>query len=252
MTSRRVGIIGHGRFGNLWARLLAPHHEIVVTDRTPQAVENFVSLPQLCEACEAIFLCVPINQCEVVVREIAPLITPGTTVFDTCSVKVHPAAVMLKHLRRDGVTLVATHPMFGPDSAARGVQGLPLVLWQLAGDRVVYREWLAFFDDLGMRTVELSPDEHDQLAAYSQGVTHYVGRVLRQMELVATPIDTQGFKLLCSLIEQTCNDSWELFYDLQMYNPYTREMRERLEAALGVVAKRLENQKNEAVKSAGA
>jgi prephenate dehydrogenase len=187
-----------------------------------------------------IFLCVPINQFEHVVREIAPFIRPGTTVFDVCSVKLHPAEVMRTHLRRDGITLIATHPMFGPDSAAHGVQGLPIVSWPLSGDEAVYRAWVAFFAELGMRTVELPPDEHDRLAAYSQGVTHYVGRVLRQMELSPTPIDTQGFKLLCSLIEQTCNDSWELFFDLQTYNPYTREMREQLETALGLVAKRLE------------
>jgi len=241
MTSRRVGVIGHGRFGKLWAGLLGSRHAVVVTDAQPQTVENFVSLAQLCESCEAIFLCVPINQCEAVVRQIAPLIKPGTAIFDTCSVKLHPANLMLAHLQGDGVTLIATHPMFGPDSAARGVQGLPIVLWQLSGAEAVYREWVDFFAGQGMRTVELSPDEHDRLAAYSQGVTHYVGRVLRQMNLSPTPIDTQGFKLLCSLIEQTCNDSWELFFDLQTYNPYTRPMRARMEGALNAVAGRLES-----------
>ncbi|MGQ0812835.1 MAG: hypothetical protein ACT4O1_00005 [Gemmatimonadota bacterium] len=134
--------------------------------------------------------------------------------------------------QRADLTLVATHPMFGPDSAAQGAAGLPMVLWRLSGDDVVYREWIGFFDELGIHTVEMSPDEHDRLATYSQGVTHYVGRVLSKLDLQATPIDTEGFKILRSLIEQTCNDSWELFHDLQIYNPYTREMRLRLQAAL--------------------
>jgi prephenate dehydrogenase len=85
----------------------------------------------------------------------------------------------------------------------------------------------------------MSPEQHDRLAAYSQGVTHYVGRVLRELELEETPIDTQGFKILRSLIDQTCNDSWELFRDLQLYNPYTRDMRERMEAALEIVNAKL-------------
>jgi prephenate dehydrogenase len=122
--------------------------------------------------------------------------------------------------------------MFGPDSAARGVAGLAMVVWPIAGDRSVYQAWVGFFDALGIRTVEMSPPDHDRLAAYSQGVTHYVGRVLSKLDLQPTPIDTEGFKILRSLIAQTCNDSWELFHDLQTYNPYTNEMRERLQAAL--------------------
>jgi prephenate dehydrogenase len=85
----------------------------------------------------------------------------------------------------------------------------------------------------------MSPDEHDRLAAYSQGVTHYIGRVLDRLDLQPTSIDTEGFKILRSLIEQTCNDSWELFHDLQRYNPYTRDMRVRMQQALNEVDREL-------------
>jgi len=236
MKQQDVGIIGYGRFGRLWADVLSPHVRVAVTDRVAYAGPQFLPFAELCATSETIFLCVPINQVEDVVQAMAPHLKPGTAVIDTCSVKVHPANVLTKQLgRRTDLTLIATHPMFGPDSAARGVNGLPMVVWQLAGDEAVYAQWLGFFRELGIRTVELSPDEHDRLAAYSQGVTHYVGRVLSKLDLRATPIDTQGFTILRSLIEQTCNDSWELFQDLQTYNPYTREMRVRLQEALAEV-----------------
>jgi prephenate dehydrogenase len=231
-----VGIIGYGRFGRLWGDLLAPQHRIRASDIVAQPGIDLVALPDLCAASETIFLCVPINQVESVVRDIAPHLKPGTTVFDTCSVKVHPARVLASHLgNRDDLTLIASHPMFGPDSAARGVTGLPMVVWRVSGDETIYDAWTAYFRELGIRTVEMSPDEHDRLAAYSQGVTHYVGRVLSVLDLHPTPIDTQGFTILRSLIAQTCNDSWELFHDLQTYNPYTREMRAKLQAALDEV-----------------
>jgi prephenate dehydrogenase len=51
----------------------------------------------------------------------------GTTVLDTCSVKSHPAAVMGRLLGPD-VSALATHPMFGPDSAGNGLAGLPMVM----------------------------------------------------------------------------------------------------------------------------
>lgn len=236
MTRKKVGIVGYGRFGRLWADLLAAHHDVYVTDKVPVRVEGFLSLPALCAMADAIFLCVPINQLEQVVQEMAPHLQPGVTVFDTCSVKVHPARVLAAQLgQKPGVALIATHPMFGPDSAAHGVRELPMVMWRLAGEEQIYREWVGFFAGLGIRVVEMPPDEHDRFAAYSQGVAHYVGRVLRELELQPTPIDTQGFQLLWSLAQQTCNDSWELFHDLQIFNPYTREMRLRLERALDSV-----------------
>jgi prephenate dehydrogenase len=240
MRQQNVGIIGYGRFGRLWEHVLTPHHVVAVTDKVPVVSERSLGLPDLCSASQTIFLCVPINQVEQVVTEMAPHLKSGTTVIDTCSVKAYPAKVLTMHLGgRDDLTLIATHPMFGPDSAAGGVQGLPMVVWHLAGDDGMYADWVEFFDELGIRTVEMSPDEHDRLAAYSQGVTHYVGRVLSKLELQATPIDTRGFKVLLSLIEQTCNDSWELFHDLQTYNPYTGEMRLRLQAALNDVYRAL-------------
>jgi prephenate dehydrogenase len=123
-----VGIVGYGRFGRLWGNLLAPQHHIRATDILPQPEIELIGLPELCAASETIFLCVPINQVERVIHDIAPHLKPGTTVFDTCSVKVHPANVLGTQLgSRDDLTLIASHPMFGPDSAAKGVAGLPMV-----------------------------------------------------------------------------------------------------------------------------
>jgi arogenate dehydrogenase (NADP+) len=241
MKMQNVGIIGYGRFGRLWADVLTPHHRVRITDKSAQSTDRFVPLGELCATSQTIFLCVPINQFEDCITEIAPHLKPGTTIIDVCSVKVHPSIVMKTRLgTHDDLTLIATHPMFGPDSASASVQNLPMVTWHVAGDAGRYDEWVTFFQELGIRTVEMSPEEHDRLAAYSQGVTHYVGRVLDKLDLQATPIDTQGFKILRSLIEQTCNDSWELFRDLQTYNPYTGEMRLRLQAALNDVYGTLE------------
>ena len=33
---------------------------------------------------------------------------------------------------------------------------------------------------------------------------------------------------MLGVIEQTCNDSWDLFKDLQKYNPYTNKMIDKL------------------------
>lgn len=236
MKSKQVGIIGYGRFGRFWASVLRPFHKVRVTDVNPVASPDFVSLEELCLKSEVIFLCVPISALEAALAQISGLLQAGTLVFDTCSVKMVPAELMEARLGAiEGLSLAASHPLFGPDSARAGVEGRPIATWFLSGNREGYEDWLSFFEELGLILVEIAPEEHDRLAAYSQGITHYVGRVLGELQLRSTPIDTQGFSILLSLIEQTCNDSPELFHDLQIYNPNTREMRLELESALDKV-----------------
>ncbi len=243
MQRQTTGIIGYGRFGQFFADLLSDTYKVIVSDtqdRSDIAVENgheYMSTKELCRQADAIFICVPINRFEQTVKEIKPLIQPDTIIFDTCSVKVHPAAVMQNILGMvEGIDLVATHPMFGPDSvAANGLAGLPIVIWPLLSQSQKYLSWRKFFESKDIRIVEMTPDEHDKLAADTQGLTHYMGRILGEMHLLPTRIDTTGYEIMRSLTQQTNNDSWELFRDLQTFNPYTKDMRLRLEGALDTV-----------------
>ena len=45
-----------------------------------------------------------------------------------------------------------------------------------------------------------------------------VGRVLGEMGVKGTPIDTRGYQSLLSLVDNTTHDSFELYYGLFMYN----------------------------------
>ena len=247
MNRLTVGIIGFGRFGRFWAKVLSTTHRVLVTDQKELAqtaaelgLSFRKSIAEVCAEAEAVFLCVPISQIASTVRDLKTWLRPGTVVFDTCSVKLYPAEVMQTHLGGvEQVELIATHPMFGPDSGANGLQGLSLVMWPLRAATNAYPLWREYFKSLGLMVVEISPDEHDRLVANSQGVAHYIGRVLGELQLQETPIDTKGFTLLRSVVQQTCNDSWELFHDLQNYNPYTQKMRLNLEEALNQVYSRL-------------
>ena len=81
----------------------------------------------------------------------------------------------------------------------------------------------------------MTPDAHDKDAAMSQGITHFIGRFLCESGISSTKINTLGFNELLGVIEQTCNDSWDLFKDLQNYNPYTIGMIEKLEEGIKMV-----------------
>ena len=83
-----------------------------------------------------------------------------------------------------------------------------------------------------MRVIEITADVHDRDAAFTQGITHFIGRVLNELQLEDSEISTMGYKSLLTIVEQTCNDPFQLFMDLQHYNPYTHDMRQKLNESL--------------------
>ena len=129
---------------------------------------------------------------------------------------------MLSCLPRD-FDVVCTHPMFGPDSGHGSWAGLPLVFDKVRVGKSASRQrradaFLRFFEKEGCRMVEMACEEHDRLSAGTQFVTHTVGRVLGEMRLGPTPIDTRGYESLLSLVDNTAHDSFDLYYGLFMYN----------------------------------
>lgn len=230
-----IGVYGLGRFGSFYASLLGRLGSVRVWSRnperpTPPGTRRVRDEAELCRA-ETVVLCVAISALREVLQRIAPLLSAGTLVMDTCSVKEAPARWMAELLPRR-VQVLATHPMFGPDSGRAGVAGLPLILSPVRCPPDVLRRWGGLFAGLGLSVQEMAPDEHDRQAAFTQGLTHYLGRVLAEMRLQPSAVASLGYRKLLEIIEQTCNDSWELFFDLQSHNPHTREMRERLTRSL--------------------
>ena len=87
---------------------------------------------------------------------------------------------------------------------------------------------LQIFQSEGCNMVEMTCEAHDQLAANTQFVTHTVGRVLGSMGMESTPINTRGYESLLSLVENTANDSFDLYYGLFMYNQVCLSLRAAL------------------------
>lgn len=233
-SSMEIGVYGLGRFGAFWAQLLSNKFKVKAYNRsdrpTPDGVER-VGLEELCD-CSYIFLCTAISSIEEVCLQLAPYLKKAVTLVDTCSVKVAPLASMEKVLP-DHVSILGTHPMFGPDSAAQGIKDLPIVLSPVRISPEGRDFWAQSFSEMGLRVLAMTPQEHDREAAYTQGITHFIGRLLNELELQESPMATKGYNALLEIVRQTCNDPWQLFLDLQSYNPYTAEMRTRFEEVLG-------------------
>lgn len=255
MKKLTVSVFGYGRFGKLWCTILSNDFHVKVYSRRglkQEEVEGnieIVDLESLYE-CDALFYCVAISAFEQVLKENSKLHREGCVYFDTCSVKMEPVKWMKKYIPKN-CQIIATHPMFGPDSYFNSSEPLPIVMHNVNAHAENFEFWKNYFLQKNMRVEIMTPEEHDKTVAYSQGITHYIGRVLADLHLKPTKIDTLGYKKLLEIINQTCNDSWELFCDLQHFNPYTKEMREDLFKSIKKIYKVLENHNKNRNKKTG-
>ena len=219
----KVSIIGFGRFGNLLYELLQKGFEIDVFDIDPSNQTesvDFIPLEDVLKN-DTIFLAVPIRDFEELMKDLSTKIQGNKTVIDVCSVKVHPKNMMLEHLS-DEVDIIATHPLFGPDSFQE--RGSVMMMEKVRDQHDRYDFWKSYFRSQNIIIEEITADQHDMMAAKSQGLTHLIGRVIDDFGTQKTNIDTVGYQALHKLVNQTCNDSWELFEDIQKFNPYTESM----------------------------
>lgn len=218
-----IGIVGYGRFGRVLADLLKPHTPVWIID---PALETLPTDPHLGKASlpdistlKTVFIAVPIRAFEATLQQIAPFLTGQHTVIDVCSVKVLPVQWMEKHLPTN-VDLIATHPLFGPDSLDK--LPLKIVMHSVRDQYGGFLLWKQFFQQLAWQVLEFSPDKHDQRMAETQALTHWIGRTLSQLKATASLLDTASYQKLLEIAQQIEKDSVTLFQDLCEFNPYTR------------------------------
>ena len=239
-----IGIIGFGRFGALAARYLAEDVAVRVLDSGGRAAAiralgaEPADLEAVCRQ-RIVLLCVPIRAMRRQLALIAPLLADDTLVVDVCSVKTAPVGWM-REILPPHTPILGTHPMFGPDSAARTLHGAKIVLCPErieAGrcDRI--RRWL---EKRGLTVIEASAETHDRQIAVSLALTHFVGRSLAAFGATEMEIDTEGYKRLLHILGVVENDTWQLFEDMHRFNPFAAEQRRAFVRAMAGIEDRLE------------
>jgi prephenate dehydrogenase len=247
-TGKTVSIYGYGRFGKFWADLLKENFHVKVFSRRGLKNQDVSPGIEICDEkeiynCDAIFYCVAISALQDVLKEAKSYCRRETVFFDTCSVKMLPTKWMKEYLP-PGSRIIATHPMFGPDSYQQTERQLPMVMCNISAETELFNSWADYFSKLSLQIEKTTPEEHDKMTACSQGITHYIGRILGDLQLQPSSIDTHGYKQLLKIIEQTCNDSRQLFLDLQNYNPYAKETLQNLNQSINKISQALtENDK---------
>lgn len=245
---KKVLIIGLGRFGTLLVKILRDDFTVYVSSQSnkqAQAIElgvEWVELEKGLKKCDVIFYCVPISKFESIILSHLEILKklPPKLIIDIQSVKVLPKKVLERHLPKHHQAIL-THPIFGPDSVKKnGLAGMKIVVDQFLASDDNYLFWKKYFQKKRLQVVELTAKEHDRQAALSQGVVFFIGRVLEDFGFARTQVDTFWAEQLYQIVyEAVANDTWELFTDLQVNNPFTKQMRINLGFSLDKIDKKL-------------
>ncbi|WP_395670374.1 prephenate dehydrogenase/arogenate dehydrogenase family protein [Phenylobacterium sp.] len=223
-----LGLVGFGQFGQLAAGVLKTHFDVRVSDPAPEARARAEALgvgfgPLATVAgCEIVVVAAPVAAMRELFAAIAPHLRPGALVIDVGSVKALPARWMVELLPAH-VDIVATHPLFGPQSVARdGLAGGRFVVCPVRGER---HDCVADFGrKLGLDVTVTTPEEHDQEMAYVQALTHLIGRTLVNLKIPNERLATPSYQHLLDLCGLIGADTFELFAAIQRQNPYAPEV----------------------------
>jgi prephenate dehydrogenase len=238
-----IGIVGFGRFGKLMARYLAADFPVRVYDPAA-AIQEVASIGaeavglEAAARCKLVILAVPISRLQRVLDQVWPYLEPGSLVVDVCSVKELPVQWMQERLP-PSAEILATHPMFGPDSAAESLQGRKIVLCPVRIAAPRYAAVRRYLAAKGLVAIETDPSEHDRQIAVSLALTHFIGRSLSGMGAEPQQIDTEGYQRLLRILEVVENDTWQLFEDMHRFNPYARDARRRFMESMQAIAEKI-------------
>ena len=78
----------------------------------------------------------------------------------------------------------------------------------------------------------MTPEEHDKKMAMIQGLSHFIAKALKEIDITSSEINTLSYDYLYKMKEIIENDSDALFDTIEIENPYAKEYREKFIAKL--------------------
>lgn len=230
IEQKKIGIIGYGSFGKIVCNNLFPKNQIILFSKSAkkeslsEKITLVNTIEELIKEVDIIIPCVPIRNFEQTIKQIAATIKLTTIVMDICSVKEYPTKIMKQYLPNN--QLIASHPMFGPNSIHKkngNLQDMNMVLWNISSEPIIFNEIKNYLKNLSLHILEISPEEHDKLSAHTQFFTMMIGQIVTDLELTSTIIDTPGAKALFEAMQYTGKDK-TIIEDMIKYNKYCQPL----------------------------
>jgi prephenate dehydrogenase len=234
---KKILIIGYGNFGKLLAKQLSAFFEVLVTDKNKireidkndniKVLSNKYIEKSSIMKLDVVVFAVPVQFLQEAVDEWKGVIPKSAIIMDVSSVKVFPLNILKKTFSANKI--IGTHPLFGPESIAKKIANLKVVVSNISGSESDVQKVKAIIGKLKYGVIEMTPDEHDREIAKAQVLSHFIGFALRDFNLQKDlRLKTLAYRKMYGLYENVLNDSEELFTTIQSYNPYAEAMRKRL------------------------
>jgi prephenate dehydrogenase len=181
----RVAVVGLGLMGGsvaLAALERGAAREVRGVDPALRAAGPvpLVSLAEAAGWAELVVLAVPLEAMAATIESLATLVRPQTLLTDLASVKTPVAELARRHLPHPE-NMVGAHPMAGSDRAGFAAAdpglfaGAPCILALSGGEASYVVDRIEeFWQCLGSRTVRMSPEEHDTIAATLSHAPHLI------------------------------------------------------------------------------
>lgn len=243
-----VGIIGFGSFGRFISMHLKKNFDIFVSDKIDKSAEadsmgiKFVSVKEAASK-EIIILSVPISSLKSILNEIKDSLSDNSIVLDVCSVKTMPCKWM-KEILPINIEIIGTHPLFGPQSGRNGIIGLKIVICPVrAKDKTILRVNNMFIN-IGLDIIKATPIQHDKAMANSHALLHFITLPMINLGMKDQKIKISALNKVLELIDIFKEDSFELFINVQIFNPEAKKLRKRFIDELMNLDKKLDSMEN--------
>ncbi|MDR0900150.1 MAG: prephenate dehydrogenase, partial [Methanobrevibacter sp.] len=178
---------------------------------------------------DIVIIAVPIATTSKIIKEISTFMKKGSLLIDVTSVKLEPSELMEK-LVPEGVEVIPTHPVFGPRT--NNLNGQVIVLTPRKKGKW-YPKVMNFLKNHKMRIIESTPEEHDEMMAVVQVLTHfsYISTASAIKKLGINIKDTRNFaspiyNLMVDMISRIVSQNPFLTYSIQLENENGEKVRQ--------------------------
>ncbi len=231
----RVLITGYGRFGAAFSTLLSEAGlEVRAYDEFAHVPPGLTvrSLGEGTRAADLVVVAVPVPAMAASFSAIRPFLSAEQTVVDVGSVKWLPAKE-LDAVFGTVIPWVATHPLFGPLSLARGERPRRVVVCPNARHPGAVEAIKTLFERLDCQVLLQTPEEHDRVMAFTHALAFFMAKGMLDAgvptDITYAPPSFQG---IMRTIESVRADAGHLFAALHQQNPFAGEARRKLLDAL--------------------
>ena len=179
---------------------------------------------------DIVLLSVPIEKTVDVIHKVAPRMRPGSLLMDVTSLKSEPMKAMIKHAPQS-VAVIGTHPMFGPTMPT--LKGQTIILTPAVGRS---ETWLprirSLFESDGASIEVLDPEEHDEIMAVVQALTHFayigIGATLQALDFdveKSRKFMSPVYEIMIDFVGRILDQNPELYASIQK-NPKAMKVRQ--------------------------